>query len=403
MKRILTLFVFLYACTFLNGQSDTLFRSFVHQDSVRGYILYVPEAYDGSEAWPLVLNIHGYALDAFFQMVFSDMNPVADTAHFLVAYPQGTPIISTVPNVPPEGLGFVIGGEGDNSFVSPTNVDDVDFMSKVIDHIDGDFNVDLSRVYSTGFSNGGFLSTILANELSDRIAAIAPLSGTIPKSRPFEPVRAVPALYIFGTADPISPYEGNEFSRPVEETLEVWINKNGCDSEPILTPLPDIVSADSSTVERLEWQNCEAELAHLRITNGGHQWFGGVNLLPFLGFFNQDINASSEIWNFFSRQSLPPFLGTADNIREFEAVRIFPNPASTQTQLRLDMSEAASVQISLQTLTGEVVLQQNTGVLPLGHNEINLDLSAVSNGSYFLTLLSTDRVLTLPLIVSKGG
>lgn len=65
------------------------------------------------------------------------------------------------------------------------------------------------------------------------------------------------------------------------------------------------------------------------------------------------------------------------------------------------MSEEAAVQISIQNLSGEIVLQQNTGMLPLGYNEITLDLSSVPNGSYFLTLLSTDRVLTLPLIVSK--
>ncbi|MEM6700382.1 MAG: PHB depolymerase family esterase, partial [Bacteroidota bacterium] len=305
MKRILTFFVFLYGYTLSQGQSDTLYRSLAHEGLQREYLLYVPEAYDGTEDWPLVLNFHGYATSAFTQMVFSDMNPVADTAHFLIAYPQGTEFTSSVPGTPERGLGFSIGGPGDTTFSSIFNPDDVDFASKIIDDIANDYKVDLSRVYSTGWSNGGFLSTILANELSDRIAAIAPLGGAIPRSRPFAPTTPVPTLYIHGTADAIAPYGGSDFTRSVEEVLETWATLNGCNVEPTVTRLPDLTEADASTVDLIAWQNCGTPVQHLRVNDGGHQWFGGPNIFPFLGNISLDIHASSEIWNFFSQFSLP--------------------------------------------------------------------------------------------------
>jgi len=289
-----------------NPSGKILLKTMKPDSILREYLLYVPAAYDGSEDWPLVLNIHGYRLTADFQMFFSNMNPVADTAHFLIACPQGTQIISNIPNLRPGGgFGFNIAGEGDNSYVSPGNVNDVEFMSKLIDRISEDYRVAQDQVYSTGFSNGGMLSTILGSELENKIAAIAPVAGTIPRSRPFEPQRPMPVLYIYGTSDPLAFYENDVFLRGVPEVLETWATTNGCDAEPVVTAVPDIETSDNSTVELLEWKNCDAEVLHFKVLGGGHNWPGGNNFLPFLGNFNLDINSSSEIWNFFSRQRLP--------------------------------------------------------------------------------------------------
>ena len=289
-----------------NPSGKILLKTMKPDSILREYLLYVPAAYDGSEDWPLVLNIHGYRWSADFQMFFSNMNPVADTAHFLIACPQGTQIISNIPNLRPGGgFGFNIVGEGDSGYVSPSNVNDVEFMSKLIDRISEDYRVAQDQVYSTGFSNGGMLSTILGSELENKIAAIAPVGGTIPKSRPFEPQRPMPVLYINGTSDRFAFYENDVFLRGVPEVLETWATTNGCDAEPVVTAVPDIETSDSSTVELLEWKNCDAEVLHFKVLGGGHQWPGGNNYAPFLGNFNLDINASSEIWNFFSRNRHP--------------------------------------------------------------------------------------------------
>lgn len=290
----------------LLSQGDTLSRSFVHNDSMRSYLLYVPDAYDGTEDWPLVINLHGYNLSAEFQMNFSNMNPIADTGHFLIAYPQGTLFTSSVPGIPPQGLGWNVGAETDTAFVSAGNVDDVDFISQLIDSVSSDYQVAADRIYGTGFSNGGIMSYVLACELGDRIAAIASVGGTFSLNRVCSPFRPMPIMQIHGTEDQIVNYSVSDgFLKTVPDVLDFWTALNSCDSVPTITALPDVETSDSSTVELQEWQNCTEELIHMKIIDGGHQWPGGNNLLPFLGHFNLDFNASSEIWNFFKRNPHP--------------------------------------------------------------------------------------------------
>ncbi len=291
----------------LFGQGDTLFQTKAFDGVDRNYILYVPDAYDGSQAWPLVINMHGYATNAESQMVHSNMNVVADTGHFLVVYPEGTLVRSTVPGIPPEGLGFNISFPND-TFLFVSNVDDVSFIDQLIDVVDSEYELDMNRIYATGWSNGGMMSNVLACELSDRIAAIAPVGGTAISARPCNPSRSVPLMQIHGTSDPVVGYDigdptGNV--SPVEEYLQFWTGFNGCNTEPTITMLPDVTTEDSSTVELQVWNDCDVEMLHYKVIDGGHNWPGGNNIFPFLGNFNVDINASSDIWDFFTRNPLP--------------------------------------------------------------------------------------------------
>lgn len=375
----------------------------MHQDSIRSYLLYVPAAYDGSEAWPLVLNLHGYALNAEFQMNFSNMNAVADTAHFLVAYPQGTMFFSQVPGIPPQGLGWNVSGPGDTVFVSPGQVDDVDFLEQVIDHIGADFRVASERVYSTGFSNGGMMSYVLACELPERIAAIAPVAGTIPESRlcAGDHANPKPVLHIHGTADGVVPYEdGDPFLHSVPEILQFWTTGNGCDEQPQITAIADVTTADSTTVERYEWQNCEAEMLHYRVIGGGHQWPGGNNLLPFLGHFNLDFNASSEIWNFFNRNPRPDVPSRLSNLSA-QRFGIYPNPSFGDITVEFDLLRPQTVQLRMFNMLG----QPATGViqrhLPAGSQRINWNWSddRPAAGIYYLQIRMDGKQLTQPVVL----
>ncbi|MCO6477722.1 MAG: T9SS type A sorting domain-containing protein [Phaeodactylibacter sp.] len=393
----------LFFCLLLNapmfGQGDTLSRSFVHDDSLRTYLLYVPAAYDGSEEWPLVVSIHGYALDAAFQMTFSDMNSVADTAHFLIAYPQGMVMDMTLPGFPPQGLGFNLGA--DSIFTSPSNADDVGFIEQIIDSISTDYRVAADRIYATGFSNGGMLSNILACELGDKIAAIASVGGNLPITWDCSPSRAVPTLFIHGTADVFAPYEAGipSFLAPVPESLDFWANNNNCGVDPITTTLADLNTADSSTVELIQWQGCEAELTHFKIENGGHQWPGGVNLLPhILGNFNLDFNASSEIWNFFNRNTLTSTKAYL-NPSEID-LRAYPNPASTQLAFEFELPEAAPVNITLYNPLGQPVQELTDENLPAGRQRINWQRPAsLPAGLYYYRLQIGERFVARPVVL----
>lgn len=390
-----------------NPPGKVLQKSFVHADSLRSYLLYVPYAYDGTEDWPLVLSLHGYALDAPFQMAFSGMNEVADTAHFLVAYPQGTTFISTVPNIPPQGLGWSVGLPTDTAFISPGNVDDVDFLGQVIDSIQAEFQLAPRRVYATGFSNGAMMSNLLGLSLSDRIAAIAPVGGTLPESQLLAQPEgaAVPILYIHGTGDPIVPYgEGDPFLVSVSEILNFWISRNGCELDPVITTIPNTVTTDNSTAEWQEWQNCTQDVVHIKVLEGGHQWPGGENLLPFLGPFNLDFDASEEIWNFFNRHQLPDPSTAPDRLLDPAKLKlqVYPNPVSTELTIELELSRTAPIQVTLKNLLGQQMAIPFKGNLATGMHRLSWQVDqALPAGMYLLHLQIGQKQLAYPLIFGE--
>ena len=196
----------LCSCTTLSlfAQGDTLSLSLSSGDSTRTYLLYVPASYDGSEEWPLVINYHGFTNSSQFQMALSDMNAVADTGQFLVAYPQGLLVDNPFNGQTAPGW---------NIFGELSVNDDIAFTSDLIDHIAADYAVDLSRVYATGWSMGANMSYDLACRLDDRIAAIAPVANQMSEIQiaTCTADRPMPILQMHGTADPIVPYQGVVF------------------------------------------------------------------------------------------------------------------------------------------------------------------------------------------------
>lgn len=300
MHRITLLTIILAPFLSLQAQ-ETIEKSLVVQDSTRNYLLYIPASYDGSKEFPLVVNLHGYALTAEFQMNFSGMNSIADTANFMVAYPQGLIMEATIPGFPVSGPGWNI--NADSLFVSPGAVDDVLFIDSIIKAIRNEYLITEDKIYACGFSNGGFMAQILGCEMSDQIAAVASVGGSLPVTWSCISSAPIPRFLINGTKDQQVDYE-NGFPAllySVPESLDQFIHRNQCDSTPVIDTLPNPDLSDSSLVVRFTWPACAAELLHYQILDGGHQWPGGNNLIPALGHFNKDINASAEIWNFFKR------------------------------------------------------------------------------------------------------
>ena len=184
----------------LPQETFTLDLSMQHNGIERKYLLHIPEAYDGSEAWPLVLNLHGAGATRFGQMLESQMNSVADTAHFIIAYPE-----AVLSPFPPLGEAPVW-----NAILDPNGTDDIVFLEQLIDTIAAAYNVDLSRVYSSGKSQGGDLSYSLACQLPNRIAGVASVAGfpALENMGSCDPDRSIPVLHIHGTADLITPFNG---------------------------------------------------------------------------------------------------------------------------------------------------------------------------------------------------
>jgi polyhydroxybutyrate depolymerase len=263
----------------------------------RSYYVHVPASYKADAPAPVVLCFHGAWMNAPMMALFTGLNKKSDTAGFIVVYPNGTG--------PNETTLFF------NAFPDkPSAVNDVNFTAKLLDDLESAANVDAKRVFVTGMSNGGFMCYRLADALSDRIAAIAPVAGTmaIPEAHPKRPV---PVLHMHGTADKIVPYEGptNGAGRlinfkSVDDSIADWVKIDGCDPTPTVTELPVTVN-DGTSVERKVYGGGKggAEIMLYTVRNGGHTW-PGRPALQFLGKASKNLDANDVIWEFFEKHPM---------------------------------------------------------------------------------------------------
>jgi polyhydroxybutyrate depolymerase len=239
----------------------------------REYRLFVPDSYDGATRLPLMFNLHGTGGNAAGQAEDSGMERLAQEEGFIVIGLQG---FQNSWNVP---------------MTDPNAVDDVQYTSDVLDDALQKVCVDERKVYATGFSGGARMSSRLACNLSERIAAIAPVSG-IRWPAPCNG-RAVPVVTFHGLADPQNTYagmapRGDEWVESVEDALAGWASHNGCSGARDETPEVNRVSVYS-------YGNCTegADVVLYRIAGLGHTWA------------KNEIDATREMWTFLEKHTLP--------------------------------------------------------------------------------------------------
>ncbi|NTV84294.1 MAG: T9SS type A sorting domain-containing protein, partial [Bacteroidales bacterium] len=326
----------------------------------RTYRLHLPVDYNPDSLYPLVINMHGLGSNAFEQEIYTEFNNVADTSGFIVSYPNG---ISETWNI-----------------ASSTGTDDVGFISALIDTINYLYGVDLQRVYATGMSMGGFMSYRLACELSDRIAAIASVTG-LQAFYPCDPGRSVPVAQFHGTADPVVPYAG------VATTINNWVNYNYCPETPVTTDLPDIDPDDNSTVTVSYYGLCDdsTEVILYSIINGEHTWPGAS---IYIGITNQDIKASNEIWAFFRKYTLQGSTNIEEgmSITDLEC-RFFPNPVKGLATVEFTVPQTESVDFRIIDVNGKICLEEKS----LNNSRFLIDCSQIPQGFYFVELSSGNR------------
>ena len=303
MRRIL----FLLVLPIFTFSQQTINDSIMHDNMQRHYILYVPAMYNASNPTPLVFNFHGLTGTSTIAMWHADFRLIADTANFIIVHPQGLLNSSGVTH-------WNIGQTG-------TSINDIDFVSALLDSLSSDYNIAQDRIYSTGMSNGGYMSYRLACELSDKIAAIAPVAGSYISYmlNSCNPIHPTPIIHIHGEADSSCIYLGKPAVESIPSIMDFWVNHNFCDTQAVLTQVPNINLFDSSVVEHYVWKNgfSGVEVEHYKIINGGHTWPG--SLFPNNnGLTNYDINASTEIWRFFSKYDINGLIISATSFTEIE-------------------------------------------------------------------------------------
>ena len=285
MKKLLLL------CVPLIGMGQqTLNESITHDNLQRDYIIHIPSSYSVNTPIPLVFCFHGYGSDASTIMSYTNFNYISDTAGFIVIYPEGTLLQGT--------SHWNVGG-----WTTSSTIDDIGFTRNLLDSISNIYNIDESRVYSTGMSNGGYMSFLLACQMSDKIAAIASVTGSMtPQTyNACNPQHPTPILQIHGTSDQAVPYLGDPtWTESIDDVLQYWVDYNNCNTTPTIT-----LVAFSFSVEYVVYDggNNSVTTEHFKIYGGDHDWPGVWG--------NMDIHASAEVWKFFYKYDINGLIGTS--------------------------------------------------------------------------------------------
>jgi polyhydroxybutyrate depolymerase len=250
------------------------------------------------------LAFHAAETNASRLLCSCGLNEKADKEGFIAVYPNGT-------GRRQQRLTWNAGNCCGSA--SRNHVDDVGFTRALLDDLARVANVDAKRVFATGISNGAMLCYRLAAELSDRIAAIAPVSGAM-GTETCHPQRPVPVMHFHGTDDAVLPIGGGigpQFLATgvlpsVAQSIHLWATADGCPEEPVVVDMPNKAD-DGTTVQRWKYGPGKdgAEVVLFVIRGGGHTWPGREPRVKFVGTSTRNISANDLMWEFFQRHPMP--------------------------------------------------------------------------------------------------
>ena len=270
----------------------------------RGYLLHLPDPLP-DKPLPVVVVLHGGGGSAESMARMTGFDAEADKRGFIAVYPDGTdkarPLLNALGKP-----GFLTWNAGSCcGYAQQHAIDDVGFIRAVVAKVIKDNAANPKRVYATGISNGGMMAYRLACEASDVFAAIAPVSA-VQEVASCKPTQPLSVFHIHGAKDENVPLDGGvgkkaiekEDRRPVQDSIDFWVKRDGC-SVTVHSQEPDVLMSD--------YGGCEAgtEVSYFVIQDGRHAWPGGQRIAYFLDPPSQALNATYEIWRFFSVHSKP--------------------------------------------------------------------------------------------------
>lgn len=257
-----------------------------HDGKRRAFLIHTPPSYDGSQPLSMIIALHGGTGSAKGLEDQSKLSNYADQEGFIAVYP--------------DGWRRTWNAGGCCGPAMNKDVDDVGFISKVIDHMLANYNIDADRVYVTGMSNGGFMAYRLACEIPDKIAAIAPVAASMNVTS-CSPSSPVSIIHMHSYNDSNVPYTGGvgdgiseHYQPPLDSVFAVWSTVNGCTVE-------DVLEYDGTDYDLRTWSNpvTGSEIHFYNTHDGGHSWPMGH--LPYDGAdaVSTAINANVYMWSFF--------------------------------------------------------------------------------------------------------
>jgi polyhydroxybutyrate depolymerase len=310
----------------------------------RHFVVHLPNGYKADQRYPVVILFHSRNQQPDDMERITHFNQLADKDGVIAIYPtaaQGQWNLgvraeqqqSAPRRYGRRGFGFPGGGGGgypgggggnsggedggqgsDGSRHRQEPPDDVAFVEQILDQIALKYSLDVHRVYATGLGDGGFMALRVGCNLSDRVAAVAAVGANFPKTMTCLPSRAVPALFIDGTEDPVVPYSGGTYKPrriPVlsaEDSAKTWAKFDRCGEKPAQDKIPPLQKGSKET-KTYTYGGCQegAQVVLYSIKDGGNTWPGGeiYTTEKEVGKTSNAIDADEAIWSFFSKTKLP--------------------------------------------------------------------------------------------------
>ncbi len=351
----------LLVLTFVGRSPAQETREKIDVDNVsRTYVVHLPRGYDQQQHYPVVILLHARNQDADDMARLTHFNQLAEKDGIIAVYPNATrgqwnigvrPEQSSSPmqrrgggrrggwgggggGWPGGGGGGYPGGGGGGGYPGggqsggenpesnrnrPEPADDVAFLNQMLDALALKYSVDTRRIYATGLEDGGFMALRMGCNMADRVAAIAPVAASLPKTMICIPSRAVSALFINGTDDPIVPDNGGTYKPgqfhvlSAEDTAKAWAKFDRCAEKPAQDKIPPLQKSGKET-KTYTYSGCQdnAQVVLYSVKGGGNTWPGGEQYMTEkeVGKTSDAINANDALWSFLVTKKISGESGT---------------------------------------------------------------------------------------------
>jgi len=277
----------------------------------RECVIHAPQGSDLSKPSPLVIMLHGFGGTALNAADETGWSAKSDQEKFIIAYAEGSrPDRYSPANFRKNPQGW---NDGSGRFhAGEKNIDDVAYIDALIGEIAQRYRVDSKRIFVTGFSNGASMTFRIGAELSHRVAAIAPVSGTCWLEK-IQPVQPLSVCYITGTADSLNPLnggypklalggkeQGGKAKPAVQTFIAQWVRALQCPES------PNIDESSKGVRKQVHGDPSDpSQVVCITVEGLGHHWAGGESQAPniLVGRNTNKLNATDAIWEFFRSRS----------------------------------------------------------------------------------------------------
>ncbi len=345
----------------------------ITSQGIQRSILYHAPGGSVADDLPVLLVFHGTGGNAQTIKSYSGFDAVADANGFLVVYPNSTNIGGV-----PQWNVYADEVAGHGGLSEPGATDDVIFVDDLLEYLCNTFNIDASRVYASGHSNGGFMAYLLAVQRPEKIAAIGPVAANLWGDDTYltnyflNDYMPVGVMHLHGDADNVVPYPDptynpNAYIWPLSAFASGNCGNTGYQSSAIATGVERLTFCDGTGME-------PQRIELIRFTGMSHSW-------PEVTGFD----TATEIWDFLSAHSVIPIytcdLNSVPEVAAIEIFEVYPNPSNGIVHFDPLMNRGS--RIELIDAQGRVCLEKQA----IGGS---VDLSGLPAGAYALKLIDPD-------------